>query len=80
MYKNRTSGSVPVVHCNNVIEVSEKEFGQLIKDGKVHHLEGKLDEQSPPSGTAPWPLRCARGYSRHQARMKQGCSKDDGGK
>ena len=46
MFKNRTSGSVPVVHCNNVIEVSEKEFGQLIKDGKVHHLEGKLDEQS----------------------------------
>jgi hypothetical protein len=31
------------VNCNNVIEVSEAEFGQLIKDGKAHRLEGKLD-------------------------------------
>lgn len=31
---------------DNVIEVSEAEFGKLIKDGKVHRLGGKMDELS----------------------------------
>ena len=32
------------VNCNNVIEISEADFGKLIKDGKVHRLNGKIDE------------------------------------
>lgn len=34
------------VNCNNVIEVSEAEFGKLIMEGKVHRLDGQMDEQS----------------------------------
>lgn len=43
---NKFQRDMTYVNCNNVIEVSEAEFGQLIKDGKVHRLEGKLDEFS----------------------------------
>lgn len=43
---NKFQRDMTYVNCNNVIEVSEAEFGQLIKDGKVHRLEGKLDEYS----------------------------------
>lgn len=32
------------VNCNNVIEISESEFGKLIKSGKVHKLSGRIDE------------------------------------
>ena len=32
------------INCNNVIEISDSEFGKLIKDGKVHRLEGRIDE------------------------------------
>ena len=31
------------VDCNNVIEIGEAEFGQLIKDGKIHRLDGTID-------------------------------------
>lgn len=43
---NKFQRDMTYVNCNNVIEVSEAEFGQLIKDGKAHRLEGKLDEFS----------------------------------
>ena len=43
---NKFQRDMTYVNCNNVIEVSESEFGQLIKEGKVHHLDGKLDELS----------------------------------
>lgn len=32
------------INCNNVIEISEADFGKLIKEGKVHRLNGKIDE------------------------------------
>lgn len=32
------------VNCNNVIEISESEFGRLIQAGKVHRLDGSIDE------------------------------------
>lgn len=43
---NKFQRDMTYVNCNNVIEVSEAQFGQLIKDGKVHRLDGKLDEFS----------------------------------
>lgn len=43
---NKFQRDMTYINCNNVIEVSEAEFGQLIKDGKVHRLDGNLDEQS----------------------------------
>lgn len=43
---NKFQRDMTYINCNNVIEVSEAEFGQLIKDGKVHRLDGYLDEQS----------------------------------
>ena len=43
---NKFQRDMTYVNCNNVIEVSEAEFGQLINDGKVHRLDGKLDELS----------------------------------
>lgn len=43
---NKFQRDMKYINCNNVIEVSEAEFGQLIKDGKVHRLDGKLDELS----------------------------------
>lgn len=43
---NKFQRDMTYVNCNNVIEVGEAEFGQLIKDGKVHRLDGKLDELS----------------------------------
>ena len=43
---NKFQRDMTYINCNNVIEVSEAEFGQLIKDGKVHRLDGKLDELS----------------------------------
>ena len=43
---NKFQRDMTYINCNNVIEVSEAEFGQLIKEGKVHRLDGYLDEQS----------------------------------
>lgn len=43
---NKFQRDMTYVNCNNVVEVSEMEFGQLIKEGKVHRLKGNLDEQS----------------------------------
>lgn len=42
---NKFQKEVTYVNCNNIIEVSQSEFGQLIKDGKVHRLSGHIDEQ-----------------------------------
>ena len=43
---NKFQCDMTYVNCNNVIEISETAFGQLIKDGKVHRLDGHLDELS----------------------------------
>lgn len=43
---NKFQREITYVNCNNVIEIRDAEFGQLIKDGKVHRLEGTLDELS----------------------------------
>lgn len=43
---NKFQREITYVNCNNVIEVSEAEFGQLIKEGKVHRLDGILDPLS----------------------------------
>lgn len=31
------------INCNNVIEITESEFGKLIKEGKIHRLSGTID-------------------------------------
>ncbi|MBP5395866.1 MAG: hypothetical protein J6Y34_02600 [Bacteroidales bacterium] len=43
---NKFKRDITYINCNNVIEISEAGFGQLIKEGKVHRIEGKLDEAS----------------------------------
>ena len=43
---NKFQKDMTYVNCNNVIEVSEVLFGQLIKDGKIHRLDGVMDELS----------------------------------
>lgn len=43
---NKFQRDMTYVNCNNIIEVSDADFGKLIKEGKVHRLEGILDEQS----------------------------------
>ncbi len=40
---NKFTKEQTYVNCNNVIEISESEFGKLIKDGKVHRLNGIID-------------------------------------
>lgn len=41
---NKFTKEQTYINCNNVIEISENEFGRLIKDGKVHRLDGRIDE------------------------------------
>ena len=41
---NQFQRDMTYVNCNNVIEVSDLEFGKLIKEGKVHRLSGHIDE------------------------------------
>lgn len=41
---NKFQRDMTYVNCNNVIEISESDFGQLIKEGKVHRLDGRLDD------------------------------------
>lgn len=41
---NQFQRNMTYVNCNSVIEISESEFGKLIKDGKVHRLSGHIDE------------------------------------
>ena len=41
---NQFQRDMTYVNCNSVIEISESEFGKLIKDGKVHRLSGHIDE------------------------------------
>lgn len=41
---NQFQRGMTYVNCNSVIEISESEFGKLIKDGKVHRLSGYIDE------------------------------------
>ena len=43
---NKFKRDITYIKCTNVIEISEAGFGQLIKEGKVHRIEGKLDEAS----------------------------------
>lgn len=31
------------VNCNNIVEISEADFGKLIQAGKVHRLDGYID-------------------------------------
>ena len=41
---NKFTKDLTYINCNNVIEISYAEFGKLMKDGKVHRLEGHIDE------------------------------------
>lgn len=41
---NQFQRNMTYVNCNSVIEISESEFGKLIKEGKVHRLSGYIDE------------------------------------
>lgn len=41
---NQFQRNMTYVNCNSVIEISESEFGKLIKEGKVHRLSGHIDE------------------------------------
>ncbi|MBP5713781.1 MAG: hypothetical protein J6X07_03680 [Prevotella sp.] len=41
---NKFTKEQTYINCNNVIEISDSEFGKLIKEGKVHRLEGQIDE------------------------------------
>lgn len=43
---NKFQKDMTYVNCNNVIEVGEVTFGQLIKEGKIHRLDGVLDKLS----------------------------------
>lgn len=43
---NKFQKDMTYVNCNNVIEVGEVAFGQLIKEGKIHRLDGVLDDLS----------------------------------
>ena len=40
---NKFTKEQTYINCNNVIEISENEFGKLVKEGKVHRLEGQID-------------------------------------
>lgn len=41
---NKFTKEQTYINCNNVIEISDREFGKLIKDGKVHRLDGYIDK------------------------------------
>lgn len=41
---NKFQRDITYINCNNVIEITESEFGNFIKDGKVHRLSGRIDE------------------------------------
>lgn len=41
---NKFTREQTYINCNNVIEISENEFGKMIKGGTVHRLEGQIDE------------------------------------
>lgn len=40
---NKFTKEQTYINCNHVIEVTEAEFGNLIKEGKIHRLDGKID-------------------------------------
>lgn len=40
---NKFTKEQTYVNCNHVIEISEFAFGKLIKEGKVHRLQGTID-------------------------------------
>lgn len=42
---NRFTKDLTYINCNHIIEVSEAEFGKLIKNGLIHRLSGKIDER-----------------------------------
>ncbi len=41
---NKFQRDVTYINCNNVIEITESEFGNLLRNGKVHRLSGRIDE------------------------------------
>lgn len=41
---NKFTKEQTYVNCNHVIEISESEFGKLIRGGKVHRLNGVIDK------------------------------------
>ena len=41
---NKFTKEQTYVNCNNVIEIGETDFGKLIQMGKVHRLDGYIDE------------------------------------
>ena len=41
---NKFTKEYTYVNCNTIIEMTEKEFGHLISEGKVKHLDGYIDE------------------------------------
>lgn len=40
---NKFTKEQTYVNCNHVIEISEAAFGKLLKEGKVHRLNGTID-------------------------------------
>lgn len=40
---NNFSKPLTYVNCNKVVELSDDEFGQLLYDGKIYKLQGKLE-------------------------------------
>lgn len=41
---NKFTKEQTYVNCNNVVEISEADFAKLIQEGKVHRLDGYIDE------------------------------------
>ncbi len=41
---NKFTKEQTYINCNHVIEISEAKFGKLIKEGKVHRLDGFIDD------------------------------------
>jgi len=41
---NKFTKELTYINCNNILEISIGEFGKLIKEGKVHRLDGHIDE------------------------------------
>ena len=41
---NKFQKDMTYVNCNYVLEISENEFGRLLKEGKVHRLSGRIDD------------------------------------
>lgn len=42
---NKFRKAFTYVNCNDVVETTEQEFKELLKQGKIHKLSGVIDEQ-----------------------------------